>query len=558
MGSNSLAKTESGANKRATEQIGHSPRPEPLFPLFAPLPGLPGVGPATARRLARLLGRTEPRCLDLVAHLPIGLIDPEPLATLRDAAEGDAVTLEILVHRHHPAGGGRAPSRIDAEAAGERIELAFFGARGDTLERRFPAGERRLVHGRLGRFRERWQLTHPELIETAPDGTSVPIYRLSEGLTQGGLRRIVRGALDRLPPLPEWLAPETIAARTWPAWNEALRQPRTRLPRPRTSSPAHRPASASPTTSFWPGSWRWPSPAGVGPPPRAGRWSATAISARGCWPPCPTRLTACQDRAIAEIGCRPRGPGADDPPPAGRCRQRQDTGGVRRHAAGGRGRRPGGPDGADRGPGAPARGDADGPADPARHRARAADRLRAGLPPPAGPAPHRRGPGADRRRHPCPLPGRRRLPGPGPCRGRRAAPVRRRAAAGAAGQGRGRRPAPDERHADPAHPAPGGPRRCRGLVLAHQAARPAADRDQPRQHGADGRAAGRHRACPGRGRAGLLDLPPGRGLRSRRPDRSPGTPCQPAAAVRRNGGRRPRPSPGTREDGSDRLLRHRP
>jgi ATP-dependent DNA helicase RecG len=223
MGSNSLAKTESDANGRATEQIGHSPRPEPLFALFAPVQGLPGVGPATVRRLARLLGRAEPRRLDLVAHLPVGLIDPEPLATLAGAAEGDAVTLEVLVLRHHPAGGGRAPSRIDAEAAGLRIELAFFGARGDTLERRFPVGERRLVHGRLGRFRERWQLTHPELVEPAADGTSVPIYRLSEGLTQGGLRRIVRGALDRLPPLPEWLEPEAVAARARPAWNDALR-----------------------------------------------------------------------------------------------------------------------------------------------------------------------------------------------------------------------------------------------------------------------------------------------------------------------------------------------
>lgn len=221
MGSYLLTETAPPVKERATERIGGGLRPELLHALFVPTRELPGVGPATDRLLARLLGRAEPRLLDLVAHLPVGLVDTRPRPSLAGAVDGDAVTLEVTVLRHRPSVGRRAPSRIEAEAAGGRLDLVFFGARGDVLERRFPPGERRLVHGRLARFRERWQLAHPEIIEPSAGGSSLPVYRLTDGLAQGRLRGILRAALTRLPALPEWL-PERRAA-SWPGWAQALR-----------------------------------------------------------------------------------------------------------------------------------------------------------------------------------------------------------------------------------------------------------------------------------------------------------------------------------------------
>ena len=111
-----------------------------------------------------------------------------------------------------------------AQAAGAPLELAFFRARGDYLAARFPVGGSVLVHGQLGRFGERWQMTHPELLGTS--GTSdgmLPIYPLVQGVQQGRLRAIARAALDRLPELPEWLPDSLLAERGWPGWAAALR-----------------------------------------------------------------------------------------------------------------------------------------------------------------------------------------------------------------------------------------------------------------------------------------------------------------------------------------------
>ena len=122
-----------------------------------------------AATAARLLGRPDPRCLELLAHLPIAAIDPTPRATLSRADQGQMVTLQAVIERHRLAAtGGRAPHRLRAHAAGEPVELVFFGARSDYLTSRFPVGATVLVHGQLDRFGEHWQIAHPELLDPTP------------------------------------------------------------------------------------------------------------------------------------------------------------------------------------------------------------------------------------------------------------------------------------------------------------------------------------------------------------------------------------------------------
>ena len=200
-------------------------RPSALHPLFAAVDGLPGVGPATAAALARLLGTAEPRCLELLAHLPHAAIDPSPRSRLTPADEGEMVTLlaRIESHRASPPG-SRAPYRVLAQAAGEAVELTFFRPRQEFLERRLAPGTEVLAHGQLGRFGDRWQMVHPDLL--APDQASkglLAVYPLARGLTQGRLRTAVRAALDRLIQPVEWLPAALRERQGWPGWSEALR-----------------------------------------------------------------------------------------------------------------------------------------------------------------------------------------------------------------------------------------------------------------------------------------------------------------------------------------------
>ncbi|MEK0083779.1 ATP-dependent DNA helicase RecG [Benzoatithermus flavus] len=198
-------------------------RPHVLDPLFAPVSGLAGVGPAVGDALARLLGRRQPRCLDLLGHLPTDAVDPTPRERLGPADDGKMVSLRARIEGHRAAPPDkRAPYRIQARAAGERIELVFFRTKGDFLGNRFAIGSEVLIHGQLGRFGDRWQMVHPDLLDPRRIGEGLlPVYPLVQGLTQGRLRNVVRAALARVPELPEWLSPE-LRRQGWPGWAEAL------------------------------------------------------------------------------------------------------------------------------------------------------------------------------------------------------------------------------------------------------------------------------------------------------------------------------------------------
>ncbi len=82
-----------------------------------------------------------------------------------------------------------------------------------------------LAHGQLGRFGDRWQVAHPDVLDGRLAGAGLlPVYPLARGLTQGRLRAIARAALDRLPAaLPEWLPRAILDRDGWPAWGEAVR-----------------------------------------------------------------------------------------------------------------------------------------------------------------------------------------------------------------------------------------------------------------------------------------------------------------------------------------------
>src|SRR5262249_57456950 len=90
-------------------------RPDVLNPLFAALTSLPGVGPKVEKLYRRLFGRDdEPRILDLLLHLPTGMIDRRARPKLRDVKPDIVVTVAVTVDRHRPSPPHRprAPYRI--------------------------------------------------------------------------------------------------------------------------------------------------------------------------------------------------------------------------------------------------------------------------------------------------------------------------------------------------------------------------------------------------------------------------------------------------------------
>jgi ATP-dependent DNA helicase RecG len=201
-------------------------RPEILFPLFAPLTSLPGVGPRFAKLMEKLAGD---KVVSLCWHLPTGLIDRRFAPKLADAPEGAIVTLTLVVDGHVPPGNRRLPYKVRCRDETGFIHLVFFNARPDYLLKALPVGETRAVSGRVERYERHGaelQMTHPDYIvplaELATLQKVEPVYRLTAGLTPKVLGKAIREALARAPELPEWQDAAYLKRQGWPAWRPAL------------------------------------------------------------------------------------------------------------------------------------------------------------------------------------------------------------------------------------------------------------------------------------------------------------------------------------------------
>lgn len=209
-------------------------RPVELTPLFASLQSLTGIGPRLMILLKKCLGLppgvTEPRVLDLLWHLPSGVIDRRAEPTVAEAVPGSIATLKVRVLKHKPGprGNTRAPYKVQTEDETGRLELVFFHAERKFIEKQLPVGEERYVSGRVERYNDAMQMTHPDYI-VAPEARDElpmlePVYPLTAGLSGKVVQKATRQALDRLRPSPEWQDPTWLKARGWPDFVTALQR----------------------------------------------------------------------------------------------------------------------------------------------------------------------------------------------------------------------------------------------------------------------------------------------------------------------------------------------
>lgn len=204
-------------------------RPSSLDSLFAGLTSLSGVGPKLEALYRRLLGRDAPKVIDLLLHLPSGVIDRRSRPKLRDVVPGTVVTVAVTVdsHRPSPPNRPRAPYRIDAHDDTADITLTYFNARRDHLEKLLPEGALRYVSGTAEIYDGVLQMVHPDRVVDEAGFATLPLvepaYPLTEGLAPGNVRRAMDSALTKLPDIPEWQDGPWLSREQFPSFAAALR-----------------------------------------------------------------------------------------------------------------------------------------------------------------------------------------------------------------------------------------------------------------------------------------------------------------------------------------------
>lgn len=198
-------------------------RPSILYPVFAQIDSLNGIGQKYGRLIKNLCGE---KIIDLLFHLPANFIDRTSTPPLNSAKDGKIWTGVVTVTEHQKPSSRKHPYRIYCTDGTAELVLVFFKIYADSLEKNYPVGEKRAISGKLEYFNGLWQMSHPDY-SVFPEMLSEisrlePVYPLTLGVTNKMLCRIENEALKRMPKLPEWLPAETLREFENLSFNQAL------------------------------------------------------------------------------------------------------------------------------------------------------------------------------------------------------------------------------------------------------------------------------------------------------------------------------------------------
>ena len=161
---------------------------------------LPGVGPAFAKKLARLglytLG-------DLVFHLPARYEDRTRVRLVREAGVGQPVVVQGEVLAVAVTRRGRPSLFVEMTDSGRRFGLRFFHF-SEIQRRHFVPGDQIMAFGELRAGAAGLEMVHPEYRRAAEgslcEATLTPVYPATAGLNPRALRRVIRAALAGVMP----------------------------------------------------------------------------------------------------------------------------------------------------------------------------------------------------------------------------------------------------------------------------------------------------------------------------------------------------------------------
>lgn len=195
-----------------------------------PVDGLKGVGAHTVARLKKL-GIVS--MADLLFHMPVRYEDRTHVFQIAQVVQGQQVLIQGRIQSVELATRGRRSliCRISDGSGFLAIRLFHFSA---AQRNALRIGDRLRCYGEVRLGYDGKEMIHPEYeclrVENSDvvDTKLTPVYRLTEGLRQKTLRRLVKESLDRLlsldsgPVLSDWIPLPVLNEMALPGLVEAL------------------------------------------------------------------------------------------------------------------------------------------------------------------------------------------------------------------------------------------------------------------------------------------------------------------------------------------------
>ena len=202
-------------------------RPQFLFPLFGSLENLKGIGSKTVLNLKKI-GISKP--LDFLYSFPTNLKTRVFANTVSDLNVNKVVIIKIKIIKHNFKY-FKGPLNIEVTDGLKKINLIFFNAKNDWIKKNFPIEQERIISGKLEKYKNQFQIIHPDYIEKIFDIDKIPVIEPIYSLTKGISQKVFLNSVNQILQLIseeisncEWINKKRLKEMNWTDFKNSLKK----------------------------------------------------------------------------------------------------------------------------------------------------------------------------------------------------------------------------------------------------------------------------------------------------------------------------------------------
>ncbi|MFL2895280.1 MAG: ATP-dependent DNA helicase RecG [Candidatus Pelagibacter sp.] len=191
--------------------------------LLSDLSTLKGVGVKTTNLLKK---KKINNIFDLLWKLPKSYIDRSLSSKIKDLRIGINQTVTIIPQKYSFPRVRNLPNRVLCSDETGELDCIFFNSYEGYVKKILPIGKEITVSGKIGRFRDKYQLTNPKYI--SEDSSLIKqkhnTYSLTDGISEKVYNKIINQIIYKLPVLREWHSKNILNKFDNISWNDSIKE----------------------------------------------------------------------------------------------------------------------------------------------------------------------------------------------------------------------------------------------------------------------------------------------------------------------------------------------
>jgi ATP-dependent DNA helicase RecG len=189
--------------------------------LLSDLTTLKGVGVKTTNLLKK---KKINNIFDLLWKLPKSYTDRSLSSKIKDLKIGENQTITIVPKKYYFPRIRNLPNKVLCSDETGEIDCIFFNSYEGYIKKILPLGQKVTVNGKIGFFKNKYQLTNPKYI--SEDASLIKqkhnTYSLTEGISEKVYNRIINQIINNLPILNEWHSRNILNKFDNITWNKSI------------------------------------------------------------------------------------------------------------------------------------------------------------------------------------------------------------------------------------------------------------------------------------------------------------------------------------------------